>query len=170
MLPARSLPADPQPENHSLQSLRTVPKFNYKWYNCLPENPPASFAPQGMFEVRAALQKAVHAADTYIYMEDQSFWSREIFDWVNTAIKVRSNLRVILLTNGRADPLDPQFADGHLTGAINHHLRRSHDRGELDRVRFYKRMLGDCSGDRWPGQPGHGRRRHGRHCRAGSAS
>lgn len=141
-LQGRALPADPQPENHSVQSLRTVPLFNYKWYNCLPENPPASFAPQGLFEIRAAFKKALLAADTYIYMEDQSFWSREIFGWINTAIKNQPNLRVILLTNGRADPLDPQFADGNLTGAINHSLLAGLTPAQVDRVRFFKRMLG----------------------------
>lgn len=153
VLPARTLPPDPQPENHSVQSLRTVPKFNYKWYNCLPENPPASFAPQGLFEIRAALRKALRAADTYIYMEDQSFWSREVFDWVNEAIKNGPDLRVILLTNGRADPLDPQFADGHLTGAINHHLLKDLTPAQIDRVRFYKRMLGDIPATDDAGNP-----------------
>jgi phosphatidylserine/phosphatidylglycerophosphate/cardiolipin synthase-like enzyme len=143
VLPARALPPDPQPENHSVQSIRTVPVYNYKWYNCLPENPPASFAPQGLFEIRAALRKALRAADTYIYMEDQSFWSREVFGWVNEAIRNHANLRVILLTNGRADPLDPQFADGHLTGAINHSLLDGLSPAQVDRVRFFKRMLGD---------------------------
>jgi phosphatidylserine/phosphatidylglycerophosphate/cardiolipin synthase-like enzyme len=143
VLPARALPPDPQTENHSVQSLRTVPVFNYKWYNCLPENPPASFAPQGLFEVRSALHKALRAAQTYIYMEDQSFWSREVFGWVNEAIRAHAGLRVILLTNGRADPLDPQFADGHLTGAINHSLLDGLTTAQVDRVRFFKRMLGD---------------------------
>jgi phosphatidylserine/phosphatidylglycerophosphate/cardiolipin synthase-like enzyme len=143
VLPARVLPPDPQPENHSVQSLRTVPVFNYEWYNCLPENPPASFAPKGLFEIRAALRKALRAAQTYIYMEDQSFWSREVFGWVNEAMRAHAGLRVILLTNGRADPLDPQFADGHLTGAINHSLLDGLTAAQVDRVRFFKRMLGD---------------------------
>lgn len=142
VLPARALPLDPQAENHAVQSLRTVPVFNYKWYNCLPENPPVSFAPQGLFEIRAALRKALRAANTYIYMEDQSFWSREVFSWVNEAIRNKPDLRVILLTNGRADPLDPQFADGHLTGAINHSLLDGLTAAQVDQVRFFKRMLG----------------------------
>ena len=31
VLPSRTMPVDPQPENHSIQSLRTVPVYNYKW-------------------------------------------------------------------------------------------------------------------------------------------
>jgi phosphatidylserine/phosphatidylglycerophosphate/cardiolipin synthase-like enzyme len=139
-LPARTLPTTPLPENHSVQSLRTVSAFNYKWYNCLPENPPCSFASKGIFEVRIAMRKALRNAQTYVYMEDQSFWAQEVLGWVNEAIKARPDLRVILVTNGRTDPLDPEFPAGTLATAFNRGLLAGLTPAQVAQVGFFKRL------------------------------
>jgi phosphatidylserine/phosphatidylglycerophosphate/cardiolipin synthase-like enzyme len=139
VLSARILPTTPK-STHHVQSLRTVPTFNYRWYNCLPENKPISFAQSGIFEFKAAIRKAISNAQTFIYMEDQSFWSQEILSWVSHAIQETPGLRVILLTSGRADPNDPAFPDAILSNSINHGLLEDLSAGQRDQVRMYKRM------------------------------
>ncbi len=91
---------------HHVQSLRTVPAFNYRWYNCLPEGQAARFAANGLFEIRAAWRKALLAAERYIYMEDQYFYSRELFEFVNTAIRSHAGLKVVVMMKGGPDPSD----------------------------------------------------------------
>lgn len=106
---ARNITGSPLPvagATHHVQSLRTIPAFNYHWYNCLPEGQAASFAPNGLFEVRAAWKKAIENAHRYIYVEDQLYYSREIMSWINGAIRDRPNLRVIIMMQGAGDPND----------------------------------------------------------------
>lgn len=133
------LPTTPKGKHH-VQSLRTIPQFNYKSYNVLPENAPISLWPKGLFEFRVAMKKALTSAQTYVYMEDQSFWSQEILGWVNTAIKKHPSLKVILLTSGGADPNDPVFPDAILSNSINHGLLAGLTSAQLGNVRMYKRM------------------------------
>lgn len=92
---------------HHVQSLRTIPAFKYHWYNCLPENPAVSYAPNGMFEIKAAWRKAILAAEQYIYVEDQMYWGREIMEWINESMRNHPNLKVIMALSGQADPNDP---------------------------------------------------------------
>ena len=139
LLPARVL-FSAGSGSHSVQSLRTVPKFNYRWYNILPENRQISFAPQGKFDTRTAWRKAIVNAETYIYMEDQSFWSREVLEFVNTAIKSHPGLRVILLAGGKTDPNDPAFPGGYLSNSINHGLLEGLSVAQQDQVRMFRRM------------------------------
>jgi phosphatidylserine/phosphatidylglycerophosphate/cardiolipin synthase-like enzyme len=79
-----------------------------------------SFAPDGIFEFRAAQRKAVGAAQRYIYIEDQAFENLELAGWINARLKAISTLKVILLYMG--DPLDgpsPELAnlmDGLVAG------------------------------------------------------
>ncbi len=74
----------------------------------LPEGDPISFASQGLFEVELAWRKAILAAEQYIYMEDQGFWSVDVFKWIKQALENRPNLKVILAT-GVKDPADPEL-------------------------------------------------------------
>lgn len=106
-VPARTLPTTPVGKHH-VQSLRTVPRFNYTTFNILPENDKISFAPDGLSEVRSAWFKAVLAAERYVYIEDQGFWSTEVMIWLNHVIKIRDDLKVILV-RGTTDPNDPAF-------------------------------------------------------------
>jgi phosphatidylserine/phosphatidylglycerophosphate/cardiolipin synthase-like enzyme len=117
--PELPLLSGPTPTQH-VQSLRTVPAFNYSWYNCLPEGQAASFAPQGIFELRAAWRKAIVAAEDYIYMEDECFWSREVMQWVKQAVQTHPDLKVILVMTSQTDPNDPRTDDTDLQNeAIN---------------------------------------------------
>lgn len=104
---ARSLPAAALGSHH-VQSLRTAPQFNYTTFNILPEGDPISFAPQGLFEVELAWRKAILAANQYIYMEDQGFWSVDVFKWIKQALQNHAELKVILVA-GVSDPNDPQL-------------------------------------------------------------
>ncbi len=143
VIPARTLTlADPGTKHH-VQTLRTMPQFNYKWYNCLPENSPISYAPKGIFEYKVALRKAMRAATSYIYIEDQSYWSQEILSWANEAIKLQPNLKVILLLPGGADPVDGEQDDAAKhTQSINHGLLEGLSATQLDQVRLF-RTFGD---------------------------
>jgi phosphatidylserine/phosphatidylglycerophosphate/cardiolipin synthase-like enzyme len=79
---------------------------------------PLSFAPQGRFEFKVALQKAISAAERYIFIADQGFWGLEVMDWINASLLRNPNLKVILLFG--ADPADPP--NTFLSEAMNHHL------------------------------------------------
>ncbi len=141
VLAARALTLAATGTQHHVQSLRTVPQFNYKWYNCLPENDPASFAPQGVFEYKLALRKGMQAAESYIYMEDQSYWSQDILKWANDALKNHPSVKVILLFSGGADPNDAPIDDKpNLSQSINHGLLDGLTTAQRDRVRLFRRF------------------------------
>jgi phosphatidylserine/phosphatidylglycerophosphate/cardiolipin synthase-like enzyme len=118
-----------------VQVLRTLPQMNFTatgpdW---LPVNPVArtllaqfsaaskpaiSFAPNGCFEFKVALKKAISAAERYIFIADQAFTSEEIMDWICQRVAAVPTLKVILM-HGR-DPADQ--ATGETPEAINNHL------------------------------------------------
>jgi phosphatidylserine/phosphatidylglycerophosphate/cardiolipin synthase-like enzyme len=130
---------------YRIQSLRTIPQFHFASFNTLPSPPPVSFAPDGLFEFKAGLKKAISGARRYIYIEDQSFLSVQIMSWVHDAIVQNNQLRVILHTGG-ADPADPESPRGYLARAINVGLLRGGnfllpelEPGQRDRVRLFKR-------------------------------
>jgi phosphatidylserine/phosphatidylglycerophosphate/cardiolipin synthase-like enzyme len=137
-VPARTLPTAPVGKHH-VQSLRTVPRFNYTTFNILPENEKISFAPDGLFEVRSAWFNAVLTAERYVYIEDQGFWSVEVMIWLNQALKARDDLKVILVT-GVADPNDPRFppyANVALFRGLLHDLNAQ----QRSRVRMFSRNV-----------------------------
>lgn len=125
-----------------VQSLRTLPRFNFAPSISigntlgadLPTNRPLSYAPGGLFEVRQCWERAIGAARQYIYIEDQGFYSHEVFDWINAAVKANAELRVVLVT-GRPDPSDdPGPNQKFFRVAVNNHLVRGLDSAQLDRV------------------------------------
>lgn len=131
---------------HHVQSLRTFPSFQYSSplpFLFIPKIEPLSFAPNGMTELASAWEKALINASTYIYMEDQCFWSQEIMGWINQAVKAHANLRVILLGKGGADPNDPDL-DEHpiLCESINRRLLEGLSSDQIQRIRMY-RLWGD---------------------------
>lgn len=65
---------------------------------------PITFAPNGIFEFRAAQRKAINAAQNYIYIEDQSFSNYEVAEWINARLHAVPGLKVILLH--MPDPAD----------------------------------------------------------------
>lgn len=140
-LSVRQLTLAPTGSKHHVQPVRTVPKFNYTFFNCLPEGTPISWAPEGIFEYRLAWKKALKAAESYVYIEDQSYWSQEILSFVNTAIKARPALKVILMMSGGADPNDPAMNDApYLNASINHGLLEGLTAAQRDQVRVFRRM------------------------------
>ncbi|MDJ0770678.1 MAG: phospholipase D-like domain-containing protein [Ilumatobacter sp.] len=88
---------------HRVQSLRTVP--NIIPWPILGERE-ISWAPDGVFEFRDALQHAIGQAQHYVYIEDQAMESLEIFDWLLDALQDNDELHVVCVTGAR-DPADP---------------------------------------------------------------
>ena len=107
-----------------------------------------SFAPDGRFEFKLALQKAINLAEKYIYVEDQGFFSQEIMKWIRERLDKTRFLKVILVH--RADPADqPPKNPGQCTSitniAINNHLAKTPPNPTFkfaDRVAFYERTDG----------------------------
>ena len=139
-LPGRTL-ASSGGANLHVQSLRTLPRFNFSTLSSMvmPTNRPLSYAPSGLFEIKAAWQKGISGAQKYIYIEDQSFTSYEVFDWINAEIKAKPELRVLLLT-GQFDPNDTPNGiwDKLLRIAINDHLLAGLSPAQIDRVALFR--------------------------------
>ncbi len=114
-----------------VQSLRTLPQYRFASLGAaglvmtLPTNQALSYAPTGVTEIKSAWQQGIGGAQTYIYIEDQAFTSREVFDWINARVRANSELKVILVI-GQWDPNDaPNSIWGKLmTIAVNNHLLR----------------------------------------------
>jgi phosphatidylserine/phosphatidylglycerophosphate/cardiolipin synthase-like enzyme len=125
---------------HHVYNLRTVPRFNYKFWNIAPTLDPLSFAPDGVREVQAAWRAALVHAKSYVYMEDQAFWSQEVMSWINEAIKAAPSLRVVLVGSGASDPNDPAFPEHQYhCQSINHGLLEGLTAAQLDQVRMFRR-------------------------------
>jgi phosphatidylserine/phosphatidylglycerophosphate/cardiolipin synthase-like enzyme len=130
-LPARTAGAAVAGTKH-VQSGRTVPRMNFSAVGGigaslagvnLPQNQPVSWAPAGLTEVRQLWQKGISGAQRYVYIEDQAFTSAEIFDWLNSVLKARPTLKVVLLT-GADDPTarNPGPMAAGMRQAVNEHL------------------------------------------------
>ena len=113
---------NPPVPRHHVQSLHTVPGPYVNPLDWLRRTPSVSWAPNGQFELKAAWKKAILAAQKYIYIEDQFFWSPEVMSWLNTALTTRHNLKIILVTSSGSDPNDPNFGDHQLQTAVDDHL------------------------------------------------
>jgi phosphatidylserine/phosphatidylglycerophosphate/cardiolipin synthase-like enzyme len=135
-LAARTLSTTPV-DKHHVQSLRTLPQFNYTNFNQLPENEKISFAPAGLFEIRTAWFKAIKAAESYVYIEDQAFWSIELMNGLRNAIKAKPNLRVLLVA-GVADPTDPVYPPYGLV-ALSQGLLKGLTAGQRTQVSMFSR-------------------------------
>lgn len=138
---------------HHVQVLRTFPRPPTLAFgetpqvpaNCLfriiggSRRPGLSFAPDGIFEFRAALKKAIAAAETYIYVEDQAFTGREIMEWIHDRMIARPDLKVIFVHG--TDPVDPPENQKLRNMAVNEHLAPGVP-NVGDRVAFYFRTDG----------------------------
>ncbi len=128
------------PGTQHVQSLRTIPRFLYKSPNCFKEVPAPAAFPNGLFEFRCALKKAIDNADRYIYIEDQAFWSVEIMEWINARVKANPNLNVILLTSGAPDPNDPDFNDHFIyTDVFNNGLVSGLNAAQRNRIGVFQK-------------------------------
>jgi len=154
--PLGPIPLSPIPAAgaHRAQSLRTAHQANYgdvlgsdpKVFH---KAPALSFAPSGLQECRAAMQKAIAGARQYIYLEDQAFYSREVMKYIHDALKAQTALRVILLAGGD-DPNDKErpdvyFPDALYTGLFEGRILDGDTADPLtdpqkDRVRIYRRL------------------------------
>lgn len=149
-IPDRVAPLLIPPGDTHVQSLRTVPRMVYAQDSArLPvspgvrrvlqnltqfERPPLSFAPNGLFEFRDVLRRAIAAARRYVFIADQSFYSAEVMDWINLRLLEVPTLKVILLYG--IDPFDePQ--DSVLREALDRHLIRGLPRETLENIAFY---------------------------------
>ncbi|MFM8322975.1 MAG: phospholipase D-like domain-containing protein, partial [Chloroflexota bacterium] len=96
---------------HRVQPLLTLPAFRFALSPLLPRLRVAGLpaAPQGRFEVREGLKKAILSAERYIYIEDQYLWSLEVMRWINQALRRRPALRVILAT-GESDQIGERLS------------------------------------------------------------
>jgi phosphatidylserine/phosphatidylglycerophosphate/cardiolipin synthase-like enzyme len=139
---------------HRAQGLRTIPNHDYADFNLFGSGEKPQFpagAQSGLFEIRGAWRKAISQAEQYIYIEDQAFWSSEIFGWIGQRVRSTPGLRVILVTSGAADPNDPKFPDGPIrTEGLNEFLLKPPGGPPLtvaqrDQIRFFKRF-GDSFG------------------------
>ena len=129
---------------HWVQVARTLPQFPNRQDPRDPRHAdlvggPLSFASrEGAFEVMVALRRAIAAATTYVYIEDISFFSSDVMDWLNLKLKeVESTVTVILLS-GQPDPDDPPTQQ-YTIEAINRHLLFDLNENQLDRVRLFER-------------------------------
>ncbi|PCJ95643.1 MAG: hypothetical protein COA45_12085 [Zetaproteobacteria bacterium] len=137
-LSARSIGSTTTGKLH-VQSGRTLPQYRFASgiidSAIVPTNDPLSFAPNGMFGIKAMWHKGISGGETYIYIEDQAFWSAEVSDWLNAQIKANSSLKVILVT-GRWDPNDPHNPLNFRlrSVSINNHLLAGLTSAQMDRI------------------------------------
>jgi phosphatidylserine/phosphatidylglycerophosphate/cardiolipin synthase-like enzyme len=140
-LPARRLPSRAAVGTQTVTTLETLPAARYAPLTWIPKSLPFAEAPQGRFSYRDALKAAISRAREYVYIEDQLFWSREVMDWLNSAVRERPKLRVVLLLSGIDDPNDPPLPhDAYLCQAVNHHLLRGLSVDQAARVHLYRRV------------------------------
>jgi phosphatidylserine/phosphatidylglycerophosphate/cardiolipin synthase-like enzyme len=137
---------------HHVQVLRTAPQFHIASsetpvipVGCILRvlagfrRPALSFAPDGIFEFRPALKKAIAAAEQYVYVEDQAFTCREIMDWVHDALIATPTLKAIFVYG--LDPTDPPDNVELFHMAVNEHLAPGVP-DVADRVAFHFRLDG----------------------------
>jgi phosphatidylserine/phosphatidylglycerophosphate/cardiolipin synthase-like enzyme len=134
-IPKRSAAPAQGPAYSCVQTLRTVPKMNFsltgpEWLepnamlrallvNAMGfKKDPLSFAPQGIFEFKAALHKMIVRAEKYIFITDQCFSSQEVMGWLNQRLTDHSDVKIILLHG--PDPSDPP--SGSMQEAVNRYL------------------------------------------------
>ena len=137
MVDARTLPSA-SVGSATTQSLRTIPIEQYGSFTCQRYPPATPLTTTGATQLQQAWQNAIGKAESYIYMEDQYFWSRDVMGWINQRLKVATDLKVILLAPARIDPDDdpttPQ--NKYRTESINHTLLEDAD---ATRVMFFRR-------------------------------
>ena len=108
---------------HRVQVALTLPQFHFSRVPSAFRQTPLPFLREpalGAFEVKVAWRKAISAATRYVYIEDQSFWSQDVMDWINSRLRAHPTVKVILLT-GAPDPNDQPMLRLRVE-AINTHL------------------------------------------------
>ena len=85
--------APPAAGGHAVQVLRTYPA----------KRPSYPFAPQGERSIARMYSKAIARARSFIYVEDQYFWSEEIASLFETALTRNPELRLIVVVPRHPD-------------------------------------------------------------------
>lgn len=99
--PMPAMPADPDPTGScAVQVLRTYPA----------KKPPFPFAREGERSIARAYVKAFSLARSFIYLEDQYFWSGSVTPYLGDALSSQPKLRLIVVV-----PRYPE-RDGPVTG------------------------------------------------------
>lgn len=119
-----------------VESLLTVPQTNYASQIPLMKKGSLTFAPTGRRTLQAAWEKAIRTAETYIYIEDQLFYSKDIYAWIGESLQVRPALRVILVI-GRKDPSDLLSLRPLAASAFQAGLKNLNSE-QLDRISFFE--------------------------------
>jgi phosphatidylserine/phosphatidylglycerophosphate/cardiolipin synthase-like enzyme len=88
---------------HAVQVLRTYPT----------KQPPYPFAPEGERSIARIYAKALGRARSFIYVEDQYFWSEEIASLYEAALKRAPDLRLIVVVPRHPD------RNGMISGPTN---------------------------------------------------
>ena len=102
--PLPDMPPDPQPAGpHAIQVLRTYPA----------KRPPFPFARRGERSIARAYHKAYGRAESFIYLEDQYFWSGRVASLLADTLSSKPNLHAIVVV-----PRYPE-QDGTLSGPPN---------------------------------------------------
>jgi phosphatidylserine/phosphatidylglycerophosphate/cardiolipin synthase-like enzyme len=154
---ARVLPSNPGAIGSTMrvQSLRTVPKPSFQpfWGGSAPTSlpfnrPTIEGATEGIFETEFALRKAIAAADSYIYVEDQKMEGSVLFSYLRAALQdsTRPNLKIILLT-GQVDPADPPPAERDQV--LREFLTDGLQPEQLDRIVFFEHQLAVIHSKLW---------------------
>lgn len=124
---------------HAVQSLRTVPAANYTgFFGFIARRAGAkalSYAPNGLFTCELAWQKAIAAAERYIYMEDWGYWSEDVMVWINDVIKRKPNLRVIFMHGHDVPDGDPYPP---LLVLASWRLLFDLEPEQIEQIRFYR--------------------------------
>ena len=95
--------AHPAAGTHAVQVLRTYPN----------KRPPYPFAPEGERSIARMYSKALERARSFIYVEDQYFWSEEIATLYEAALKRAPDLRIIVVVPRHPD------RNGRISGPTN---------------------------------------------------
>lgn len=111
--------------SHAVQVLRTYPT----------KRPPYPFAPEGERSIARMYTKALGRARSFIYVEDQYFWSEEIASLYEAALKRAPDLRLIVVVPRHPD------RNGMISGPTNRlgqlTMMKSLARAGGDRVAVY---------------------------------
>jgi phosphatidylserine/phosphatidylglycerophosphate/cardiolipin synthase-like enzyme len=140
-VPARRLPVLPgHGRRYLVQGLQTLPAARRpRFMQPAPGSLAAEF-PHGSFTYRSALLEAIGAARGYIYLEDPLLWSKEIMFSINSALRRRPDLRVVILTGGITDPNDPPLPHAeYLCQSLNHGLLPGLTASQRERVNVLRR-------------------------------
>ncbi|NPC98307.1 phospholipase D-like domain-containing protein [Nocardioides sp. zg-DK7169] len=126
-LPPQAPPPPALADDHTVQLLRTYPALGPGWAY--------DFAPDGERSVARGYSKAVGAARSLIYLEDQFLWGREMSDVLVGALRANPALRLVCVLPHFPDQ-DGWFArDPQIVGRLRAVRRLQLHFGE--RVAFY---------------------------------